>query len=463
MESQTLDFIDKNKDRFLEELKNLLKIESISTQPAKKPEILRCAEWEAKKFKEIGLENVRLLETSYHPIVYGDWLHAAGKPTLLIYGHYDVQPPDPLEEWKTPPFEPTVKNGNIYARGATDNKGQHFALVCALEAYLKTAKRLPINVKLLIEGAEESGSEGTDEYVRENPKPLACDAVLISDMPWYDFEHPSIDYSLKGLCYFEITVKGPSHDLHSGLYGGMVRNPLQALSWILAKLKDENEHILIPRFYDGVKEMTATEKGDAAAFPFDPKALLKETGVSELVSEKGFSTVETNWARPTLDIHGLWGGYQAPGTKTIIPASAGAKVSMRLVAGQEPEKIAAQFCEYVRSLSPSGVSVEVKTYSAGPAFYVDRNHFSIRAAAASFEKAFGKKVLFTRGGASIPVAATLQQVLKAPVILCGIGLPDDRLHSPNEKISLENFYKGIHAAALLYEELGRQQTLNSKL
>lgn len=457
METQVSDYIDKNRQRFLEGLKELLRIESISTQPQKKGEVLRCAELEVKKFKEMGLENVSLLETTGYPIVYGDWLHAPAKPTLLIYGHYDVQPPDPLDQWATPPFEPTIRNGNIYARGATDNKGQHFSLLCGVEAYLKTIGKLPINLKVVLEGEEEIGSPGIEKYVLENGKFLACDAVLIADMPWYDAEHPTVEYSLKGLVYFEVLMKGPSHDCHSGLFGGMVRNPLQALSWILAKLKDENERILIPHFYDDVKEMTASERQDAAAVPFNEKGLLKETGAPRLIGETGFTPIETNWARPTLDICGVWGGYQGAGSKTIIPAEAGAKVSVRLVANQDPKKIVKLFHDYVHSLCPGGVTAEIKTFASGPALYVDRNHFFLRQTAKAFEKAFGKKMIFTRGGASIPVTAALQAVLKVPVILCGIGLPDDRLHSPNEKISLENFYSGIKGAALTYEALAEKQ------
>lgn len=308
MSQQPFDFIEKNRDSFLEGLKEVLRVESISTQPAKKGEVLRCAELEVKKLKEIGLENAQLLQTEGYPIVYGDWLHAPGKPTLLIYGHYDVQPPDPLDQWVTPPFEPTVRDGNLYGRGTSDSKGQHYIYIAAIEAYLKTVGKLPVNVKLLIEGEEESGSGAVDHYVATHADFLKCDAVLVGDTAWHDADHPAIVYSLRGLVYCEVSVYGPSQDLHSGHYGGVVRNPLQALSWILAKLKDENEKILIPGFYDDVKAMTPEEKKDAGSVPFDPNAVCKETGVSDLVSEAGFTPVEANWARPSCDICGIWGG-----------------------------------------------------------------------------------------------------------------------------------------------------------
>ncbi len=456
MNPQVLKFIEENRDRFLESLKELLRIESVSTQPSKKPEILKCAELEVQKFKEAGLENVKLLKTTGYPVVYGDWLHAAGKPTLLIYGHYDVQPPDPLKEWKTPPFEPTVKDGNIYARGSSDNKAQHVPHLCAVEAYLKTVGKLPVNVKFVLEGEEEIGSPGITKYVYENGKFLACDAVMISDGPWHDFKHPTIAYSLKGLLYFEVRVQGPSHDVHSGLFGGMVRNPIHVLSWILAKFKDENEHILIPGFYDDVQKMTDADRNAVAEVPFDEKAILKETGASALTGEKGYTPLETNSLRPTLDVCGIWGGYQDVGSKTIIPATAGAKVSIRLSGGQDPKRIGKLLKEYVKSLSPKGTVVEVEISKSGPALFVDRNNFYLQKTAAAFEEAFGDKTIFIGEGASIPVASAFQEVLKAPVILANLGLPDDRLHSPNEKMSLANFFGGIRWAALAYSALAQK-------
>ncbi|MBI4124498.1 MAG: dipeptidase [Deltaproteobacteria bacterium] len=454
MNHQVFDFIDKNNDSFLGGLKELIRVESVSSQPAHKKDILKCAELEAQKFKEVGLKNVRLLETKGNPLVYGDWLHAKQKPTLLIYGHYDVQPPDPLDQWKTPPFEPTVRNGNLYGRGTTDNKGQHFSHLCAIEAWLKTIGKLPINIKVVLEGEEEIGSVSISEFVASNSKIFACDAVLISDMPWFDFDRPSIAYALKGLAYFEVKVRGPSHDLHSGLFGGMIRNPAQALSWMLAKLKNEKEKILIPGFYDDVETITPEERKNIQNIPFNPKALLKETGASDLVSEEGFGPVEHNWTRPTLDICGIWGGYQGVGAKTIIPAEAFAKVSMRLVPHQDPKKIEKQFGEYLQSLCPRGVSVSAECFKGGKAVAIDRHHPYLRKVAGAYEEGFGKKIVFTREGASIPVCEAFFEVLKVPIILIGLGLPDDRLHSPNEKISLTNFFDGIKGAALAYQALG---------
>lgn len=452
--SQVIDYIDKNKDHFLAKLKELIRVESISTQPSKRDEVLKCAESEAKLFKEIGLENVELLQTSGYPLVYGDWLHAKGRPTVLVYGHYDVQPPDPLDEWQSPPFEPTIRNGNLYGRGTSDNKAQHFTHLGAIEAYLKTIQKLPINMKVVLEGEEESGSKGITDFLHSRGEKLACDAVLISDSPWFDYEHPAIAYSLKGLVYFEIKVKGPGHDLHSGLFGGMIRNPLQVLSWILSRLKDENERILIPEFYQDVQTITEQTRKDIASLPSQETALLKETGVSHLISEKDFTPLETNWTRPTLDICGMWGGYQAAGAKTIIPAEAGAKVSIRIVANQDPKKVAKQFSDYVKSLCPKETTVEVNLFKGASAVYVDRDHPYLEKVARAYEKGFGKKVIFKREGASIPVCETFQEVLKAPLILIGLGLPDDRLHSPNEKISLSNFFGGIKGAALAYQALG---------
>lgn len=454
MSTEVLEYIEKNRERFLEGLKEILKIESISTQPAKRGEVLRCAAAEVEKFKAIGLENVRLLETSGYPIVYGDWLHAAGKPTLLIYGHYDVQPPDPLDEWKTPPFLPTIRDGNIFARGADDNKGQHFTHLCAIEAYLKTLGKLPVNVKVVLEGDEEIGSMGIMKYVPQNAKIFSCDAILISDTAWIDAGHPSIVYTLRGLAYFEIRVKGPAQDIHSGMYGGMVCNPIQALSWILAKLKSEDGRILVPHFYDDVLEVSAAERQEAAALPINEKKFLEETGAPALVAEKGFTPLESNWMRPCMDICGVWGGYQEVGAKTIIPSKAGAKVSFRIVAKQDPQKLAKEFEEYVKAVAPKGVTVEVEFFKGAPAVHVDRDNFFLKQATAAYEKGFGKKFYFAREGASIPVSAVFQDVLKVPVIFAGLGLPDDRIHSPNEKFPLANFFGGIRSAALAYAAMG---------
>ncbi|MDP2600329.1 MAG: dipeptidase [Deltaproteobacteria bacterium] len=453
MQNSVLEYIEKNRERHLEELKNIIKIPSISTQPDKKPAVLKAADFELAHFKAVGLENCQLLKTTGNPLVYGDWLHAADKPTILIYGHYDVQPPDPLDQWKSPPFEPTIRDGNLYARGATDDKGQYSTFLFAIEAWLKTAGKLPINIKIVLEGEEECGSTGIAKYVPEHADFFKCDAMMVADMPWLDENRPAISYSLKGLVYFEIAVKGSSHDLHSGLYGGMVTNPLQALSQILAKLKDNNGKILIPNFYDDVLPMTADEKKEIAGLDFDEKTTAKYLGVKELFSEKDFSPLEANWTRPTLDICGMWGGYTGVGSKTIIPAEAHAKVSIRLVPNQDPQKVQKSFGDYVRSLCPPGVSVAVDNHSGGWPVHIERDNAFLKAAASAYEKGFGKKLVFKREGASIPVVATFKSVLKVPMILVGLGLPDDGYHSPNEKINLSHFYGGIKGAALAFEAL----------
>ena len=455
MKSEISSYIKSHQDRFLEDLKAVLRIESVSTQPESRPKILECADWEVQTLKRVGLENTQLIPTPTYPLVYGDWLHAPGKPTLLIYGHYDVQPADPIDQWKTPPFEPTVKDGNIYGRGTSDNKAQHMAHVFAIETLLQTMGKLPINIKVILEGEEESGSAGLAHFLKTpQAKMVSCDAMIISDSPWLDNEHPCIEYALRGLVYFELKVKGPSHDLHSGLCGGMIRNPLQVLSWILAKLKDENEHILVPHVYDDVLPIGRAEKTEVEQIPFDEKACEKECGVKKLVSEKDFSALEGNWFRPTLEINGMWGGYQAAGTKTIIPSEAGAKVSMRLVANQNPTKIREHFVKYVESLCPADVTLEVKSYHGGPPVYIDPNHPFLKKAAKAYGEAYGKPAFFKRDGASIPIVANFQEILQVPIILAGIGLPDDSLHSPNEKMSLRNFYDGIFANALTYMALG---------
>lgn len=450
-----LQYIERKREDFLEGLKELLRFPSISTDPKYEKDCLACADWEVQKLKSFGFENVETKKAGRLPVIYGDWLHAPGKPTLLIYGHYDVQPPDPLNLWVTPPFEPSVRNGNLHARGAVDNKGQHYSHFCALEAYLKTTKSLPVNVKIMLEGTEESGSEGTIEFVKENPDLLACDTVLISDTGWLDKDHPAIVYSLRGLCYFELIVRGPKKDLHSGAFGGYVQNPLNALSLILAKLKDEKGKILIPGFYDDVLSITAKEKEEMKKLPWHGKYWLEELGVPSLEGEEGFTTLERNWFRPTLDVNGLWGGYQGAGAKTVIAAEAGAKVSMRLVAKQDPEEICRLFEEYVRKVCPRGVTVKAKRLSASPPVYMSKDNPFMEKAAWGYSQGFGKKVIFTREGASIPVVTGFQEVLKVPVILAGLGLPDDCVHSPNEKFSLKNFFDGICGAVYTYQAFSK--------
>lgn len=455
MQSQVLEYIEKNRETFLKGLCELIKVESVSTLPEKKGEILKCADLEVQNFKRIGLENVQLLQTIGYPLVYGDWLHAEGKPTLLIYGHYDVQPADPIDKWTTPPFEPTVRNGNLYARGACDNKGQHFSHLCAIESYLKTLNKLPLNVKVILEGEEEVGSAGVDQFIRENKKLLDCDVALVSDTGWYDADHPSVCYSLRGLIFFELLVHGPSHDLHSGTFGGSVRNPAQALSWILSKLKDESEKVLIPGFYDDVIAPSAKQHEELKKI-FNAKEFLANTGSPDLVSEAGYTPIESVGIRPTIEVNGIYGGYQGAGTKTIIPSFAGAKISCRLVANQDPAKMQKLVQKYIESICPKGVKFEIKFGHSYLPFYVDPENDFLKKAVGGYEEAFGKKMVYLPEGGSIGVLATFQKILNCPIILVGLGLPDDRMHSPDEKISLNNFYSGIKGAALAYQRLAEK-------
>lgn len=451
---QVTQYIEKHQDHFLAELISLLKMASVSVDPAMKPQVLQCAEATAATCRRIGLEHAGLIETSGFPCVYADWLHAGDdKPTLLIYGHYDVQPADPIDLWKSPPFDPQVRDGNLYARGATDNKGQFFTHFCAIESLLKTVGKLPVNIKLIIEGEEECGSSGLIRALDSLKAKLKCDAVLVSDTPWYDADHPSIIYSIKGILYGELIVNGPSHDLHSGLFGGQVQNPLQAICQIVGLLKNEKGKILIPGFYDDVISPTPEALQEIDSFPSNEMRLKKELGVTTLVSEEGFSPAQTNSLRPTFDVCGIWGGYTGKGQKTIIPSWAKAKISIRLVANQTHATVAEQLRAYLKEITPAGCTSSFDLYEGAGPLYVDRNHPYIRKTACALEEAFGKKVFLNACGASIPVTSALQEKLKAPVILAGFGLPDDCLHSPNEKIRLSNFFGGIKAAALIYFSL----------
>ena len=446
-----LHYIEANRGRFLEELKTLLRFESVSADPARKGEVQKTAQFEIDHLKKIGFENAKLVETGGHPIVYADFLHAVGKPTILVYGHYDVQPPDPLELWKTPPFTPTIQGNFIYGRGASDNKGMHWTHLCALESHLKMTGKLPVNVKILIEGEEELTHEHIDATIRKNPGLFSCDAVLLSDTGWFSDEYPTICTGLRGLDYFQITLTGPDHDLHSGTYGGKVRNPINTLAHILAQLKDEKGHVLVPHFYDDVLPIGPQEKENLKNLPWNDAVLAREVGMKHPTPEEGFSTLESNWYRPSLDINGIWGGYQGPGAKTVIASTCGAKFSTRLVAKQDPHKIATLVTDHVRSLCPPEITCKIEVLSTAPPVHVDSDNFFVRAAAQGYEKGFGKKVMLAREGASIPVVATFQEVLKVPVVLMGLGLSTDRIHSPNESFCLDNFYGGIIGAAHTYQ------------
>lgn len=447
--------IDAEKETYLEELKDFIRIPSISTDPAYKAEVLRASEFLIGKLREAGLTAERI-ETAGHPLVYAEWMGAPGKPTVLFYGHYDVQPADPLELWRNPPFEPTVEGDKLVARGATDDKGQSYAHVKAVAAMLAERGTLPVNVKFLVEGEEEAGGEAIDRYVREDGgKRLACDTVMISDSSLYAPGQPSLIYGLKGLSYMEIKVTGPNRDLHSGTYGGAVSNPLNALSQIIAKLRDETTgKILIPGFYDDVRQVETWEREEFARLPFDEAAYSNELGVDALFGEEGYSTRERTWLRPTCDVNGIFGGYMGKGAKTVLPSWGGAKVSMRLVPDQDPKKIAKLFTDYVQSIAPKGVKVEVEYLHGADPVVVEVQGPIVDAAMDAMEEVWGARPVRIREGGSIPIVSTFAQVLDVPVLLLGFGLNDDGLHSPNEKFNISHFYNGIRSVARLLDRLG---------
>ena len=440
----------------LDELKQFLRIPSISTDPDRAGDVRRAAEFVRGMIRNCGIDTAVLIDGKGHPLVYAEWLGAPGKPTLLLYGHYDVQPPDPLEEWKSPPFEPEVRNGNIYARGAADDKGQVMILVKAVERLMKRDGRLPVNVRFLIEGEEEVGGEHIASYVEKSPARLKSDAAVICDTEMFAPGLPTLCVGLRGIAYGEIWVEGANHDLHSGVYGGAVPNPVQAVAEILCALKDRDGHILIPGFYDRVRSPSPDERRAWARLPFDEKEYKeKEVGVTELTGEPEVPLFERVWARPTLEAHGIRGGFTGEGAKTVIPARAVAKVSARLVADQRPEEAAAQIAEAVRKATPKGVKAEFKViHSAAPSL-VDPSNAFVRASAEAMSKVFGKETVYIRSGGSIPIVGLFDQHLGIPGVMMGFGLPDDNLHAPNEKFHLANLYRGIDAMEAYFKLLAR--------
>src|SRR4051812_29590550 len=455
--SEAIDrYVRENETRFLEELKDLLRIPSISTLPENKEATHRAADFVVDHLWAAGLENVELIETDRHPLVYADWLHAQGKPTVLCYGHYDVQPPDPLDEWKTPPFEPVERNGNIYARGAVDDKGQTHMHMKALEALFKAhSGKLPVNIRVLIEGEEEVGGEAIAKFVEENPARLKSDFALISDTEMFAPELPTLNVGLRGLIYTEIEATGAKVDLHSGMYGGAAPNPFFALCQIISKLKDENGKILIPHFYDKVKKPTPDELKAWNSLPFDEAEYLKnEVGSKELTGEPGFSVQERTWARPTLEVHGMPGGFTGAGAKTVIPAKATAKVSMRILPDMRPEDIFKLYSDYVMSIVPKGVELKVKLLSMGEPSIIPTDNRFVQAATQAMKEVFNKDTVFIRSGGSIPIVSEFDKHLKIPSVMMGFGLPDDNLHAPNEKFHIPNYYRGIESICLFFERLG---------
>jgi acetylornithine deacetylase/succinyl-diaminopimelate desuccinylase-like protein len=450
-----IDFINVNRDRYVDELKALLAIPSVSALPEHKDDVRRCADWCADEMRRIGLQNVRLFETPGNPIVYGDWLGAADAPTILFYGHYDVQPVDPLHLWDSPPFEGTVRDGEIYARGAADDKGQVFMHLKAIEAYLKQGARLPVNLKLILEGEEEVGSENLDEFIRGHKNELKADVVVISDSGMFARGVPSICYGLRGLVYFQIDLRGSSTDLHSGSFGGAVANPAFVLSQMIAQMKDRSGRIKIPGFYDDVVALQDEERQAWASLPFNEKKYKKDFGIPKLFGETGYTTLERTWVRPTLEVNGLLSGFTGEGAKTVLPAVAMAKISMRLVPNQEPNKIADLFQKYVEAIAPKTVELKVTRMHGGKPWMTSYDNPYVQAAGRAIEKGFGRAPIFTREGGSIPVVSTFQEELGLPSVLFGVGLPDENAHAPNEKLDLSNFHNGIIASAYLYDEIGR--------
>jgi acetylornithine deacetylase/succinyl-diaminopimelate desuccinylase-like protein len=444
--SWALVYASEHDDRFLDELLEFLRIPSVSTLPEHVADVQQAAEWLAGQMEAITLQNVRIMSTGGHPVVYGEWLGVPDRPTVLIYGHYDVQPPDPLDEWESPPFEPTVREGQIFARGASDDKGQLFAHLKAVESYLKTSGRLLVNVKFLIEGEEEVGSVNLGRFCKEHRDLLGADVAVISDTQMLGLDKPSIVFALRGLTYMEVEVRGPSHDLHSGSYGGAIHNPAQVLCEIIARLRDAQGRITIPGFYDDVRPLTEEERVQLARLPFDEAAFRDEAGVRKTWGEAGYTVLEQISARPTLDVNGLISGFTGEGAKTILPAWARAKVSMRLVTDQRSHDIAEKFRRYVESLTPDTVQLEIRELAGGEPAFVDPNIPEMQAAVRAYEAGFGHQPVFMREGASIPVVGMFRETLGLNTVLMGFGLPDDRLHAPNEKISLESFQRGIRTA-----------------
>jgi acetylornithine deacetylase/succinyl-diaminopimelate desuccinylase-like protein len=455
MSSTAIAFARKHETRFLEELKHLLRIPSVSTLPENRSDIHQAAAFIANELKRIGLENVEMIATAGNPLVYADWLHAAGKPTVLIYAHYDVQPAEPLEEWLSPPFEPTERNQNLYARGAVDDKGQLWMQVKALESLMAADGKLPVNVRVLFEGEEEVGGEAVEKFVHEQSARLKSDVALICDTELFAPELPTLCVGLRGLVYTEIEAKGAATDLHSGVYGGAAPNPLFALCEMIDKMKDSDGRILIPGFYDQVDRPTEDELKAWKSLPFDDEHYRKtEVGSTVLTGEKDYPVLYRTWARPTLEVHGMPGGFTGAGAKTVIPAKASAKISMRMVPSQDPDDILEKFTRFVQKITPKGIHTSVKVHSKGKAVVVSTDNNFIRAANKALHEVFHKETVYTRNGGSIPIVGQFQEDLGIPSVLMGLGLPDDNIHAPNEKFHIPNFYRGIESVVRFLSLLG---------
>ncbi len=436
------EYLEKNKDRFLDELISLLKIPSVSARSEHKGDMHACAEAVKQSFLAAGADRAEIFQTNGYPVVYADKMVDPSKPTVLVYGHYDVQPPDPLDLWNSPPFEPVIKDGKIYARGSADDKGQFYMHVKALEILDKTNTN-PVNLKFIIEGEEEIGSENLGDFVKGHKDLLHADVILISDTAMLSMEDPSIDVGVRGLSYIQLEVTGANRDLHSGVYGGAVANPITILCEMIASLHDENNKVTIPGFYDDVVEANAEERAALAKAPYDEEAYKKDLGVNELWGEKGFSTNERTGIRPTLEINGIWGGYTGEGSKTVLPSKAFAKISCRLVPDQQHDQITDLVVEHLKKIAPKSVTINIIKYHGGDPYMTPVDSIEYQAASKAIEKTFGKKPIPVRGGGSIPITALFESELGCKVVFLGFGLDSDNLHSPNEKYGVENFYKGI--------------------
>jgi acetylornithine deacetylase/succinyl-diaminopimelate desuccinylase-like protein len=457
MLAEALTYAETHRDDALNDLLELIRIPSISTLSQNSDDVQAAAEWLADKMAAVGLEHVQVIPTAGHPVVYADWLHAGSTaPTVIVYGHYDVQPADPLNEWLTPPFEPTIKGDDLFARGATDDKGQLFIHIAAVEAYLQSSGKLPLNIKFLLEGEEELGSTHLREFITGHLEMLTADAALISDTHMVDPETPAIITGVRGLVYMEVTLRGSKRDLHSGMYGGVVENPFNAMAHLLSALRDPQGHIMIPGFYDKVRLLTPAESESINSGRATEAVLLAETGAPALFGEPDYSLGERIGARPSLDVHGIRGGFTGEGQKTVIPAEATAKVSMRLVPNQQPDEIASLFTRYVQDICPSTMDIEVRKLSGEPGAVIDIDNPAIESTTAAFGRVVKNPPVYPREGGSIPVVSMFNNLLNAPVVMMGFGLPDDGLHSPNEKFYLPNFFNGIQVVLHYYDIFGRQ-------
>ena len=446
-------YIDSKREEHLNELKEFLRIPSVSTKSEHKKDIERAAHWVAEKLSAAGLENIEITPTKMHPVVYGESLHAPGKATVLFYGHYDVQPAEPLDLWTSPAFEPTVRDGSLFGRGTADDKGQVHIHLKALEALKNATGRLPVNVKVIVEGEEEVGSVNLWDFMTKNRERLKSDALIVSDTAMLAKGVPSITYGLRGLNYYQVEITGPAQDLHSGVFGGAVPNPLTVLSELIARLHDKNFRVTVPDFYKDVAQVSAAERKALNGLPWKEKEFRKTVGATALCGEKGYSIVEQLWTRPTLEVNGMWGGYIGEGAKTVIPSKAYAKLSTRLVPNQNPAKIAKLVERYIRALLPKSVKCDFQVLSTGKPWVAPYTDPIFQRAIHSLETGFGKKAVFIREGGSIPFVTQMHDTFKVPCVLLGFGLPDENAHAPDEHILLENYFGGIKSVALFYQAL----------